>query len=54
MYFKNQGGTIHFGLSDSGRIDGILVNHDQRDGFRSGKGHVLFICYYFCLLNYSL
>ena len=37
MLNSNKGGTIHFGIHESGRIDGVRVNHGQRDGFRSGK-----------------
>ena len=37
MLNSNKGGTIHFGISESGRIDGVRVNHGQRDAFRSGK-----------------
>ncbi|XP_046445690.1 uncharacterized protein LOC124195368 [Daphnia pulex] len=36
MLNSNKGGTIHFGLTSSGRIDGLLVNHERRDGLRGG------------------
>lgn len=40
MLNSNKGGTIHFGISNSGRIEGVRVNHEQRDGLRCGLDNV--------------
>lgn len=37
MLNSNKGGTIHYGIHPTGRIDGIRVNYDARDGFRCGN-----------------
>ncbi len=37
MLNSNKGGIIHCGTNTSGKIEGIRVNHDDRDRFRCGK-----------------
>lgn len=36
MLNSNKGGSLHIGLHSSGRVEGIRISHDERDGFRSG------------------
>jgi len=37
MLNSNKGGHIHIGISSTGQIEGLRINFDQRDGFRSGN-----------------
>ena len=37
MLNSNKGGILHIGLSSKGRVEGIHIDFNKRDGFRSGK-----------------
>ena len=37
MLNSNKGGHIHIGITSSGQVEGVRVDFDARDGFRSGK-----------------
>ena len=41
MLNSNKGGHIHIGITSSGQVDGVRVDFDSRDGFRSGKKNKL-------------
>lgn len=37
MLNSNKGGHIHIGINSSGQIEGVRINFNERDGFRSGN-----------------
>ena len=47
MLNSNKGGSLHIGLHSSGRVEGIRISHDERDGFRSGIREILHFSNFF-------